>query len=170
MMRAILLLFLSLITFVYSVHPDHSDRTVHAADSSGHHIRDHEEDDHQRSTDNGNIRTRNGDKHEDDLSALIEDSHVRGESWEGDNVSADLKDDDSSELRYGDDGHHEREHEEEDHELFQDKDHDEESFVVAQINEDRDLENSHKSVVDEQEEEAETETEEKPQLDYVGQA
>jgi len=112
MMKHILIL-LSLIVFVYSVHPDHSERTIKSQDDEGHHLRDHEEKNHKRSTENGNVRTRNGNKHEDELRALVDDSHVRGEDWSGE---------EDDEPRYGDDGHHEREHEEDDHELFQDKD------------------------------------------------
>merc|ERR1719495_1360031 len=43
-------------------------------------------DDHQRSSDNGNIRGRNGEKHEGGLMAMASDEHIRGEDWSADDV------------------------------------------------------------------------------------
>jgi len=225
-MTKLCLIVLSLLLIACNAHPEHSDRNIQiqSEDDEGHHLRDHQEDDHQRSSESGNVRTRNGEKHDIDITALVDKSHVRGEDWNGDNEALltanyvddvhvrgqdkngedELSDDDEhirgqdwngdsdiavdsllalegrdgaaqnehqrgqnwdgdiavellvaleedehvrgedwngekdsiidrlvssedDEPRYGDDGHHEREHEEEDHELFQDKDGNEKS-------------------------------------------
>ena len=197
-MTKLCLIVLSFLLIACNAHPEHSVRNIQiqSEDDEGHHLRDHQEDDHQRSSESGNVRTRNGEKHDIDLIALVDDAHVRGQDkngedelsdddehirgqdWNGDSDIAvasllalegrdaaaqnehkrgqDLDGDievellvaleeeehvrgedwngeedsiidrlvssEDDELRYGGDGHHEREHEEEDHELFQDKD------------------------------------------------
>ena len=117
------LIALSLTLILCDAHPDHSHRIIQSQEEEGHHIRDHQEIDHQRSSQNGNVRTRNGEKHNDELRALVDESHVRGQDWNGeeDLIIDRLGSSEDDEPRYGGDGHHEREHEEEDHELFQDK-------------------------------------------------
>jgi len=89
-MAKLLFLLLSLIAIVLGDHSDHVDKAhtvVSNEDSSdGHHVREHSEDDHQRSSDNGNIRGRNGEKHEGGLMAMASDEHIRGEDWSADDV------------------------------------------------------------------------------------
>jgi len=90
MAKLLLCVLLSLIAIVLGDHSDHADKAravVSNEDSSdGHHVREHSEDDHQRSSDNGNIRGRNGEKHEGGLMAMASDEHIRGEDWSVDDV------------------------------------------------------------------------------------
>ena len=61
-------------------------------EEEGHHTRDREEDAHDRESESGNVRDRNGEKHDDDdvLTADLkhdDEEHIRGQDWNGDDAA-----------------------------------------------------------------------------------